>query len=672
MSFFGSSSPFDILVGAWSAYNGWQQYTAGDPASKDHEHMSKHLWAGVVTDNNDPLKHGRVKVRIWEVHGDASLISNEDLPWAHVMSPTTSAGISGLGHNSFLVNGSSVLLIPVNAELQMWIIAGTIPTFSYDPTTQTGTFNEASGFKGVSGQHPLTYATSDTNVNALGDINPKVKTQQWSPFNYEPGHSCAPIYTKNHVYATESGHTMEFDDSQGAERIELNHMTGTGWEMNAAGDVVTRVNGAQIDLVQGDKVIEVQGSAVFVVSGSATITAAKGVDVHSAGDINIHGSSNAHINIDGLTTINGGDSIKIHTHKDCQITAGNDITLRTEPEGTCKGDIDGYYPTRASCMEAAALYPALGYEWVTAKDSNIDILAFDNINLVARTGSIKLKAGKDIQFDAADNVKSLSGIDTDITSRKDTNIHAGGHDFVCTNFYNQVVDPAGLPLNYDKPSDNKSSNALYGTPKDRCEDTGSCYVNSVLQHGIHHRSVCENLYLGTFYPYAWTADKNASVNIEGEIISLETRSKHTDGNVKPSAKSFIHMNSVDKNGEFKNFIEIDGQDEFKVKAEKVNLEAVRVGQETDDPDGVHKGYSMINMNSLSAAATCSITEIIVEGNTIPINPNDQIMCEENGGTWTAPVYTNKVDVDAQAINVHGRTIVDIDAPRIDLNKTRQT
>jgi hypothetical protein len=55
-------------------------------------------WVGVVEDRNDPEKLGRVRVRIFGYHTpDRSLLPIEDLPWAVIMQPTTSAAVSGIG-----------------------------------------------------------------------------------------------------------------------------------------------------------------------------------------------------------------------------------------------------------------------------------------------------------------------------------------------------------------------------------------------------------------------------------------------------------------------------------------------------------------------------------------------------------------------------------------------
>ena len=59
-------------------------------------------WHGAVEDIDDPLKLGRVRVRILGWHTDNKTnfgIRTEDLPWAQVMQPVTSASMSGIGRS---------------------------------------------------------------------------------------------------------------------------------------------------------------------------------------------------------------------------------------------------------------------------------------------------------------------------------------------------------------------------------------------------------------------------------------------------------------------------------------------------------------------------------------------------------------------------------------------
>lgn len=67
------------------------------------------LWfSGVVEDRQDPLKVGRLRVRIVGVHTQDKLaLPTADLPWALCMLPITASGISGIGQSAVgLLEGS--------------------------------------------------------------------------------------------------------------------------------------------------------------------------------------------------------------------------------------------------------------------------------------------------------------------------------------------------------------------------------------------------------------------------------------------------------------------------------------------------------------------------------------------------------------------------------------
>jgi hypothetical protein len=68
------------------------------------------FWYGVVEDREDPAQLGRVRVRVFGYHSPLKQhIPTEDLPWAIVAMPTTSASTSGVGSSNGLVVGTWVL-----------------------------------------------------------------------------------------------------------------------------------------------------------------------------------------------------------------------------------------------------------------------------------------------------------------------------------------------------------------------------------------------------------------------------------------------------------------------------------------------------------------------------------------------------------------------------------
>ena len=84
---------------------------------------------GVVEQvGGDIPRLGRVKVRIYGVHADATEISTADLPYAQVLVPTTEGGVSGIGQNPNLVVGAQVFGIFLDGvSSQLPLVMGSVP-----------------------------------------------------------------------------------------------------------------------------------------------------------------------------------------------------------------------------------------------------------------------------------------------------------------------------------------------------------------------------------------------------------------------------------------------------------------------------------------------------------------------------------------------------------------
>ena len=104
------------------------------------------VWfVGVVEDRNDPDELGRVRVRCLGFHTeDLVKLPTSDLPWAHVMHPTTDPAMHGMGITpSFLVEGGWVVgFFRDAAEKQQPIIIGTLPGVPKSVADSTKGFND--------------------------------------------------------------------------------------------------------------------------------------------------------------------------------------------------------------------------------------------------------------------------------------------------------------------------------------------------------------------------------------------------------------------------------------------------------------------------------------------------------------------------------------------------
>ena len=147
-----------------------------------------------------------------------------------------------------------------------------------------------------------------------GERTKEIMTHYWS----EPTSANAARYPYNHVYESESGHIMEYDDTPGAERINQEHRSGTYYEIDDSGNKTTKVVGDNHNLTIHDDYLYVKGKILWTGDDEVMIRAndqmtigAKwnirlvsdhNIDIHAKGDLNLRGHN---VNIEALeNTIN--------------------------------------------------------------------------------------------------------------------------------------------------------------------------------------------------------------------------------------------------------------------------------------------------------------------------------------------------------------------------------
>ena len=243
------------------------------------------LWfVGVVEDRQDPQYAGRIRVRALGHHtSDKTKLPTSDLPWAAVMLPISSSGISGIGQTPLgLVEGSWVFGYFRDGErCQEPLVLGSLPGKPseygnpnkgfYDPRNR-----EDDTTKSI---YPKEIDEPDTNrlaVNNPDKEHTSLTTRKeqrltdiqgvnntWS----QPEISYNASYPYNHVYESESGHIMEFDDTTDAKRIHLRHTSGTSIEMTNNGDTIEITKNNRYILVTADNKVYIKGSKDVVIDG---------------------------------------------------------------------------------------------------------------------------------------------------------------------------------------------------------------------------------------------------------------------------------------------------------------------------------------------------------------------------------------------------------------------
>jgi hypothetical protein len=277
------------------------------------------IFQGICEDNTtDPLKMGRIKVRVFGVHTeikqgtqDNEILRTEDLPWAVPVFPLTST-VDGISNFAVPENGSVVLVMFLDEDKQKPVYIGSVPKiFNENPNKSVG-FSDPDGVYPSSeyaGESPISRLARNEKINLTSvqfkkDQIVKGINANSATFS-EPDPPYAAKYPDNKVIESASGHVIEIDDTEGAERINIFHKSGSYIELHPSGKMVERVNDGKTSIIiedknvyiDGDYNMRVTGSHNVYVEGSENILVDGDVNLESGGTINIDASSN--VNIDG-------------------------------------------------------------------------------------------------------------------------------------------------------------------------------------------------------------------------------------------------------------------------------------------------------------------------------------------------------------------------------------
>lgn len=213
--------------------------------------MSFELYEGVVEDNNDPLKIGRVRVRIATLHseknefsGDIESVSTKHLPWAEVVGSTFMGLASGIGVSSVLKQGTAVWVFLRMNDPNKPVVLGTRSGI----TSEQHSYKSGVGFVDPSAEIPQAdrVKRSSFNPQATGDLSRTILEKKNANLMTSAEATESPqepsVYPYNEVLETKSGSTIEIDDTPDNERIQIIHKAGSYIEIKISEIIEKAVN----------------------------------------------------------------------------------------------------------------------------------------------------------------------------------------------------------------------------------------------------------------------------------------------------------------------------------------------------------------------------------------------------------------------------------------------
>jgi len=363
------------------------------------------FYRGVVEDNEDPEKAGRVRVRVWGIHTVNKLKSTEDgiptdeLPWAEPCLPVVEGGVSGFGQWSVPLQGSMVMMFFENGNLlqprYFAVLPGIPTTKSYytdnsdespnnlfaqidhaanPASVGTGTKNPKQfGFQDPDKKYPLTTRLNEPDVHRLArgvsdetlvttknenrDIG--IETALGGTWD-EPESPYAAQYPHNFVLATHGGITIEYDSTPGATRINIYHPSNSYIEIDNTGNMVVRNEGQKYEIsmvgknihIKQDKNETIDANHKRKVGGNEQVEIVGNREVEIDGDKSEKIEGNKSEDIEGNKSEEIGGNLNITVDGNANVTATNinlngpvnvDGLLTVAGDGSDGGDMTGNF-----------------------------------------------------------------------------------------------------------------------------------------------------------------------------------------------------------------------------------------------------------------------------------------------------------------------------------------
>jgi hypothetical protein len=280
------------------------------------------FFIGVVENNDDPQLEGRVQVRAFGIHGTRDQVPTTELPWA-----LCSRGEYGLIFSLPSLNSFVWGMFVDGEQAQQPIILGLLPSQLAEPISPAkygwGVIPHRDGDLLAKGSAPRDFGQPQNSrltrgedvhetyvlgqeMNRCEEMKIAGKDEVWS----EPSSAYATNYPHNKTIET-THHSIELDDTPGAERIMIRHKEGGYIQIDSKGNMTQKSTGDQFDISCGNKHEYVETKHVVTIGGDAHVYVKGNKIEEIEGDYQqiVHG--NSLYSSGGQITILGSEQVQV-------------------------------------------------------------------------------------------------------------------------------------------------------------------------------------------------------------------------------------------------------------------------------------------------------------------------------------------------------------------------
>lgn len=314
------------------------------------------LWfVGVIENNDDPRKEGRVKVRAFGIHGTNKDVTTEELPWAICIHggydvnivPKTNSWVFGFfmdgrGAQQPMILGviPSQMTKVLNPEVDGW---GAVPPTNaalHAEGSDPESFGQPQNHRLVRAEYidetyVLQQETMRTKDIKVGGDETDSKT--WS----EPPAAYNASYPHNRVIHA-GKNSIEIDSTPGSERIMIWHASGSYVQVDSQGTKTDKSVSDRYEVNDRNQHVSVSGMSSVTVMGNSYVYV-KGNKIEEInGDLQqlVHG--NHLLSVGGQSTMQAGNQVQIRG-ADVKMEANvGTMSIRAEKELQTEAGVGWY------------------------------------------------------------------------------------------------------------------------------------------------------------------------------------------------------------------------------------------------------------------------------------------------------------------------------------------